>query len=301
MKNIRKHSCVLSLLFLVISFGDSEARGESIRQPGGAPLAGVLLGPCGSAAAEGPSGTNDDFTNLSIGSGVAAVGELTTSPASAVFKNTVANTGSSDDAFIITVQSVPAGFRVELSSDFGEHYLELDPLASGIIIPVAYRASRTFLVRVTAPAGLEILSGFDTVIRATSTIDPTVTNETVDRLYTTFIRLNKTVRVAGTQGTEGVASAAPGSEIEFAITYTNISAAGGTGNALLTAYNLVINENGNAAPNSWGTTTEHVVGATDNRGGYIVGDREGSTALAATINSLAAGQSGVFKFRRRIK
>src|SRR3982074_292276 len=52
-----------------------------------------------------------------------------------------------------------------------------------LLMPVAYRASVTFFVRITAPAGLRSLTGFDTVIRASSTIDPAVTNETIDRVY----------------------------------------------------------------------------------------------------------------------
>ena len=70
---------------------------------------------------------------------------------------------------------------------------------------------------------------------------------------------------------------------------------------MLTAHNLVINENGNAAPNNWGATTEHVIGASDTQGGRIVGDRAGSTSLSDIVMSLEAGQSGVFKFRRRVK
>ncbi|MGZ8843739.1 MAG: hypothetical protein ACXW18_08750 [Pyrinomonadaceae bacterium] len=70
---------------------------------------------------------------------------------------------------------------------------------------------------------------------------------------------------------------------------------------MLTAYNVIIKADGNAAPNNWGTTTEHIVGAFDNQGGYIVGDREGSMCLTNQVMALEAGKSGVFKFKRRIK
>jgi hypothetical protein len=63
----------------------------------------------------------------------------------------------------------------------------------------------------------------------------------------------------------------------------------------------VISENGFAAQTKWGANTEHVVGASDTRGGIILGDRAGSTALTDMIMTLEAGQSGVFKFRRRIR
>ena len=95
--------------------------------------------------------------------------------------------------------------------------------------------------------------------------------------------------------------AVPGSELEFIITYTNVSTSGGVGCAPLLAQNIVISANGNAPPNKWAATTEHVVGASDDRGGLIVGDRPGSSSLTNIVASLGAGQSGVFKFRRRIR
>jgi hypothetical protein len=286
---------------LLVGFLCSQIEGRTISHDAGANSAGVLLGPCGSPTAEGPTGTNDDFTNLSIGGGVAMLGGLTASSATVIFKSTVENIGTEDDAFIVTAPSAPTGFRLEISRDFGEHYVDIDPINGSVTIPVAHHASVTFLVRITAPAGLAMLNSYDIVLRATSTINPEITNETIDRVYTSFIRLDKTVRVVSEAGAGGVVNAPPGSEIEFAITYTNISTAGSAGNSLLTAYNLVISDNGNAAPNNWGTTTEHVVGASDNRGGFIIGDREGSTSLTDIITSVEAGQTGVFKFRRSIK
>jgi hypothetical protein len=264
--------------------------------------AAVLLGPCGSAAAQGPTGIDDDYSNASIDGKISTTGDgLTTTPATAVFKNTVENAGRGDDAFMITTPSLAPGFTVEISDDFGEHYTMLDRWTSSVTLPVSYRASLTFLVRITVPAGLKALTGYDTVIRATSTIDPSVTNETIDRVYAGFIRLQSTMTVLNGIGANDIAQAIPGSEIEFAITYTNISNAEGTGNSLLIATNVVISENGNVAPNNWGTTTEHIVGASDTLGGYIVGDTEGSTSLTDIVTTLGAGQSGVFKFRRRVK
>jgi len=135
------------------------------------------------------------------------------------------------------------------------------------------------------------------VISVTSTATPAAANETIDRLYTGFIRLDRSATMLKPGGTV----AAPGSEIEFAVSYENVSTFAGIGNSLLTAYNLVISENGNSAPNTWGATTEHIVGAWDNQGGVIIGDRPGSTYLTDIVTSLAPGQSGVFKFKRRVK
>lgn len=300
MSPFRKYFAAVLIAALTIILSGIEVNALGSAGSYASTSAGVLLGPLGSPDAEGPTGRDDDFTNLSIDGGIAASSNgLSTSPAVKIFKNTVENVGPADDAFILTVPSIPADFRVEISTDFGDHYTPIDSSTYGTTLPVAYRASSAFLVRVTAPAGLKILTGYDTVIRATSTIDPAVTNSTIDRLYAGFIRVESMTKLTG--GAPTIEAAAPGSEIEITITFTNISSADGTGNSLLTAYEVVISENGFAAPNNWGATTDHVVGASDNHGGHIIGDREGSSWLTDIVTSLAAGQSGVFKFKRRIK
>jgi len=263
----------------------------------------VLIGPCGVPGAMGPTGVNDDFTNRSVNTGIANVppGGATTATATVVFRNTVQNTGAGDDVFMISAPTSPAGFIVEISIDNGDNYFKLETANPSVAMAIGYRAAALTLVRITAPAGLEILTGFDTVIRATSTATPTATNDTIDRLYTGFIRLDKSATVVNANGTDGSAMATPGAEIEFAITYSNVSSASGVGNSLLTAHNLVISENGNSALNNWGLTTEHVVGASDTQGGQIIGDRDGSTSLTDIVSTLEAGQSGVFKFKRKVK
>lgn len=262
--------------------------------------AGVLLGPCSSAYAEGPTGTNDDFSNLNIGLRPVPSSSVTSSPATVVFRNTVENTGAIDDAFNISITSMPAGFTAEISQDFGAHYVSISP-SSSTTVPVSYRASVTFFLRVTAPAGLKLLTSFDTIVRATSTVDPRVFNETIDRIYTSFVRIAVAWTVIDSTGAHDIKEAPPGSEIECQVTYTNISSSAGSGNELLTAQNIVISESGRRPPNNWADTTDHVVGAIDTRGGYILGDREGSTCLTDTINTLRPGESGLFKFRRRVR
>jgi hypothetical protein len=260
---------------------------------------GVLLGPCSSAYAEGPTGTNDDFTNRSVGWAVPS-SHVSAAPATVVFRNTLENTGNIDDVFNVSVRSLPAGFHAEISTDFGVHYVPFEASSPPAQIAVSYRASVTFFLRITVPASLNLLNGFDTIIRATSTRDPQVFNETIDRIYTGFVRIEVAWKTIGSTGGT-VSEALPGSELECEVSYENISNQAGSGNEQLTATSLVISESGNRPPNNWGTTTDHIVGATDTRGGYIVGDREGSTCLTDTINTLAPGESGVFKFRRRIR
>lgn len=295
-----KYYLLLLILMWVVAAPAVNATGRRIHPRND--TADVLLGPSGSPSATGPTSTTDDFTNRSIGTGmIAAEGATTQRPESVVFKNTLQNTGTGDDAFIITAPSIPAGFRVEISIDDGERYVPVDPWTTSVTVAVAYRAATTILVRVTAPTGLPSLTGFDTVIRATSTVSPSVSNETINRTYTGFIRLQHTLAVTNRTGVGGPTDVVSRAEMEFIVTYSNISTANGTGCALLTAYNLVIVENGNAPPNNWAATTNHIIGASDTQGGYIVGDRENSSSLTNIVMRLDAGQSGVFRFKRTIR
>lgn len=287
--------CVVSVLSSVVCATHTAADNTG--------MGGVLVGPCGLPGAEGPTGINDDFTNRSINAGIANLSpeSVTTAPGAVVFRNMVQNIGTGDDAFVITVPSAPEGFRIEISFDEGVSYTALDSLNTNVTLPVAHGAAAIFFMRITAPAGLKVLTGFDTLIRARSTITPTVTNDTIDRLYTGFIRLEKTISVDNQTGAGGPNDAVSGAEIEFAIKYTNISTAVGIGSSQLTAHNLVINEDGKAPPNNWAATTDHVTGASDTQAGIIIGDRDGSTFLSDIVTTLEAGQSGLFKFKRRIK
>jgi hypothetical protein len=264
--------------------------------------AGVLLGPCGSSAAAGPTGINDDFTNRSIGADiVSGPNTVTANSASVVFRNTLQNTGPVDDAFIIAAPSLPPGFRAEVSTDNGDTYAVIDQWGSSITVAVGYRAAVILFVRITAPGGLPVLQAFETVIRATSTVSPAVTNETINRIYTGFIRLENAQAIVNHTGVGGASDAVPGAQVEFIITYSNISSMNGVDCALLIAYNLVISADGRKPPNNWGVTTDHIVGASDNRGGLIVGDRPNSQSLANVVMRLEAGESGVFRFRRMIR
>lgn len=264
--------------------------------------AGVLLGPCGSSAAAGPTGINDDFTNRSIGADiVTGPNTVTANSASVVFRNTLQNTGPADDAFIIAAPSLPPGFRAEVSTDNGDTYAVIDQWTNSITVAVGYRAAVILFVRITAPGGLPVLQAFETVIRATSTVSPAVTNETINRIYTGFIRLENARAIVNHTGVGGPSDAVPGAQVEFIITYSNISSMNGVDCALLIAHNLVISADGRKPPDNWGVTTDHIVGASDDRGGLIVGDRPNSQSLANMVMQLEAGESGVFRFRRMIR
>jgi hypothetical protein len=228
-------------------------------------------------------------------------GGVTTAASGAInFTNTLQNTGNANDSFTLTVTSFPAGATVVVN---GVTVVNAG-VATGNPVPpvaIAFGGSANYTVAITLPAGMVVLTGFDTVIRATSANTPASTNDTIDRVYTGFVRLDKTASVTNSTGVGGPNDPVPGAVITFTITYTNVSSSGGTNNITLTATNIVITEDGSAAPNNWATHTDHVVGATDSLGGTITGDAVGSNLLTDTIASLGPGQSGVFTFRRQIK
>ncbi len=264
----------------------------------------VLIGPLNAANAVGPTDNNDDYTNMSVNTGIANVapGGNTTASGQIVFQNTVQNTGNADDTYTLTAPTVPAGFTVEISTNGGTSFTTVSGGGS-TTLPIAFGNSANILVRVSAPTGQAVLTGFETVIRATSSITNTNSNDTIDRLYTGFVRLVKSRTVANGTGVGGATDAVPGAVITYTIAYTNISSTGGgAGNVTLTAQNLVITEDGNAAPNNWATFTDHVPSsASDSRGGTITGDVANSNLLTDTIASLPAGQGGTFSFQRTIR
>ena len=301
----------------VANAGDGNANFDEGNQPGNLDGNGIqqvttlvragsiLIGPLNNPAATGPTGsTNDDFTNRSVSVPGIPAGGVTVAANSLVFTNTLHNTGNANDTFVISLQSAPAGFTVEISLDNGATYTIVT--TNTLNLPLNQDQKADILVRVTAPAGTNVLeeNGFPVVVRAASTLTPTAFNETIDRFYTGFLRMDKTATVINNTGVGSTTDAVPGAIIEYAITYRNISAASanGSGNGELNVSNLVITENGAASPNNWGATTDQVVGsASDTRGGTIVGDAAGSSLLTDTVPTLAPQQLGVFKFRRVIR
>ena len=266
-------------------------------------VSAVLLGPDGAPGATGPTNNNDDFTNKSVTTGIAGVapGGVTTASGVVVFTNTVQNTGNADDTYALTVPTVPAGALVEISTNGGTSFTTVSGGGS-VNLPVTFGNSADFLVRVTLPTAQTVLTGYDTVIRATSQNDNTKFNETIDRVYTGFIRLVKSFTVTNGTGVGAATDAVPGAVINYTIAYTNVSSSGGSGSVGLTATNLVITEDGNAAPNNWGTFTDQMVGSGGDSGsGVIAGDVLGSNLLTDTIASVTPGASGTFTFSRTIK
>jgi hypothetical protein len=91
-------------------------------------------------------------------------------------------------------------------------------------------------------------------------------NTTIDRIYTGMIRVVKEARVLEDDGvkelvpfttdTAKLAQAAePNRFVEYRLTYTNVSAGGGTNSVILPATDFVIVDDGALAPNNWFSTT----------------------------------------------
>jgi hypothetical protein len=260
----------------------------------------VLIGPSGAPAAVGPTDNNDDYSNKSVNTGIAGVapGGVTTASGQLVFVNTIQNTGNANDTFTIDAPTVPAGFTVEVSTDGGATYTTVSGGGS-VSLAIAFGASANLSVRVTEPSGKTVLTGYDTIIRATSGNTPAANNKTIDRLYTGFVRLDKAFTVANGTGVGAATDPVPGAVITYNITYTNVSTSNGDANCVkLTASNLVITEDGLAGTNNWGTYTTNSGSPSDSGSGVVA--TVSATKYTDTIASLAAGASGVFTFMRSI-
>ena len=273
----------------------------------------VLLGPSGAPAAVGPTNNNDDYTNKSVApAAIAGLSHLNTlgSATSVDFTNTVQNTGNADDTFTFTAPTVPAGFTVQLSTNGGTSFTTLSGGGSATLA-VAFGASANVIVRVTAPAGTAVLQtgGFGVTVRATSGVTAGSFNDTRDNLYTGFLKLVKSSQVFNATSVGNASDPVPGADIEYTITYSNVSTGGGgAGCVNLVASSIVIGENGAAAPNNWAATTTQVLSPApaDSGGGAITdGNTNGAVTAASTFLKDAAGTlnpgvSRTFVFRRRI-
>jgi hypothetical protein len=263
-------------------------------------IGSVLIGPSGASGATGPTDQNNDYTNKSVNTGIAGVapGGLTTASGQLVYVNTIQNTGNANDTYALDAPTVPAGFTVEISTDGGSTWATVSGGGS-VSLALGFGASANINVRITEPAGQAVLTGYDTVIRATSTVTPAANNKTINRLYTGFVQLDKGSSVSNSTGVGGAADPVPGAVITFTINYTNISTSNGDANCVkLTANNLVITEDGMAAPSTWGTYTTNSGTPSDSGSGSVV--TVSATKYTNTISSLTPGASGTFTFKRVI-
>ena len=260
----------------------------------------VLVGPSSAPGAVGPTDNNDDYSNKSVNTGIAGVapGGVTTASGQLVYVNTIQNTGNSSDTYTIDAPTVPAGFTVEVSTNGGTSYTTVSGGGS-VSLAIAFASTANINVRITAPSGKTVLTGYDTIVRVTSTITPASFNKTIDRLYTGFVRLDKAFTVANSTGVGAATDPVPGAVITYNITYTNVSTSNGDANCVkLTASNVVITEDGLAGTNNWGTYSTNSGSPSDSGSGTVV--TVSATKYTDTIASLGSGASAVFTFKRSI-
>ncbi|HEY9402213.1 MAG TPA: hypothetical protein VIQ24_06015 [Pyrinomonadaceae bacterium] len=296
--------------------------GKGVRQPTLLQQVGnVLIGPAGQPAATGPgSSNNTDFTNRSVTTGITGVPPCgagpalscsTNAPGFIVYTNTVRNTGNSTDTFTLTAPTVPLNFTVGVSTNAAGPFTTISGGGSFVLAPLARNTDVNVYVRVETLAGQQILTGFDSIIQAASGNTPANTNQTIDRLYTGFVRLDKTVTVV--DASDNPSATIPGATIVYQITYTNIMTvpAAGSNSSALTATNLVITEDGvpsGSNTNNWATYTTQVMtpAPSISTAGGTVTDGAGAPVTSTTnvlkgnVPSLAPGETGTFLFRRLI-
>lgn len=263
-------------------------------------IGSVLLGPSGAPSATGPTDQNNDYTNKSVNTGIAGVapGANTTASGQLVYVNTIQNTGNANDNYTLDAPTVPAGFTVEISTDAGANYTTVSGGGS-VSLAIGFGNVASISVRITEPAGKPVLTGFDTVIRATSTVTPAASNKTINRLYTGFVRLDKSSSVSNSTGVGGATDPVPGALITYTVNYSNVSTSNGDANCVkLTASNLIITEDGSVAPSNWGTFTINSGTPSDSGSGAVV--TVNATKYTDTVTSLAPGASGTFTFKRVI-
>lgn len=332
----------------------------------------VLNGPYNAPNAVGPTDNNDDFTNKSALVPANTPPGSLINPSGVAFTNTVQNTGTSPATISLlpappaTPGDLPTNSTVTISysnisatySYDGTKFNFVSGNGTSANTPVqitgvAANATANYGVGVQLPNGTSLSTdtgkGFPVPITAfigsvtvngqnsvPATSDPT--NNTIDRIYTGFLKMLKQSQVLqGTgpavTGTDGTLSTtpkhpAPGNIVQYQIQYTNISTPqAGTGNIILNASNVVITEDGTQTPNNWALDndnngvidTSNISGtAQDSASGNITFfngnpattsaiDQTGTTVTTDVTKyvdtvpgQVAPGASQTFKFQRKM-
>jgi hypothetical protein len=271
---------------------------------------GILNGTNGHAEAVGPTGNNDDFTNVSVPIPASTwtldpvTDKYTPSPinpAAVPFSNTLETTTNGSVELLPTTPAatatpLPAGTKVTITQGSVSKTFEFiggifvnagtTTPATPLVVPNVVAGTKVnYGVEVDLPAGTEQLKGYGVPITATS---GTASNTTIDRVYTGYLKLTKEAQITKADGTiiaafgsgdpaTGVLAtkALPGQLIQYRVTYTNISdvAPVNSNSVALSAQNIRVTEDGTATPNNWATNSTHKSGsATDTNGGAITYD-----------------------------
>jgi hypothetical protein len=316
--------------------------------------AGILNGTSNTPGAVGPTGNNDDFTNVSAPIPATvwvldANGNYVPSPInpSAVpFSNTFQTaagtpTGNVDLLPATPAVPLPTGTKVTISYGSTSKVYEFDgtkfvdvvngvattTAATPLIVPNVVAGTKVnYGVDVDLPAGTAQLAGYSVPVTAFVDVNgdgllgaTEPQNQTIDRVYTGYLKLTKEAQITDVNGgiveaftAAPTKKAQPGQSIEYKITYTNISevAPANSGSVTLNAAKIKVTEDGNAAPNNWASITTHkATSATDSNNGLITfdaGASNNSTPGVAVYQDVVAGplgpqSAGSFRFTRIVK
>jgi hypothetical protein len=290
------------------------------------PLAAALQnGPENVPDAIGPTSVNDDFTNKSSLVPPNTAPGSTLDPAPVAFTNTVRNSGTNIGELTLapkppaTLTDLPDGTTVTITygADSVSYtynagtYAITSSTTGGNPITIANVVANQVVnygVEVNLPPGTplstDVNRGFPVPIEAAINTDGNpgaeATNETIDRVYTGFLKMVKESRILPGTGPAPAAAdttfsadpknPAPGNIIEYRITYTNISEPqAGTGNVLLNASNVRITEDGVTGSNNWALDndadgridTSNIVGSARDSGTSTITFFSGNPATTA--------------------
>jgi hypothetical protein len=314
----------------------------------------ILNGPHLFPNAVGATNNNDDFSNQSAIVPLYLPPGSTLDPGPVSFFNTIVNPDPTllSNVLLVPViptntSDLPSGTTVTLISGVniatytynGTDFTLTSGL--GIVLPTLNNIPVDYTVTVNLPTGTPLSTDTDKAFPVTikAFVDTNndgafnvgeSSNNTIDQVYTGFLKLVKESRVlqgtgsavTGSDGTFSKTVKKPGigNIIEYRITYTNISSAPiGSNNATLNATGIIITENGNSTNNNWAkdndsngkVDTSHVFATATDPDGIVtylnlvnpVTDAIGvdiTTYLDAIAGPLQPGQSGTFIFQRKV-
>ena len=81
---------------------------------------------------------------------------------------------------------------------------------------------------------------YPTIVLATSLNTTSATNQTIDRLYTCYLQLDKSQTVANATGRGTLTEAVPGATVAYLVAYDNVTSSGGTNNSTINASSIVL-------------------------------------------------------------
>jgi len=331
------------------------------------PAGTVALGPNGQPGAVGPTNSSDDYTNASAAVPAGLTTGSTYNPAAVTFTNTLKNTGSTTITNTIYVVPLPpsvitggatsdltSGTTVSLTYNGNTGVYTYNgttwSLTSGTAISatnIAGGGTVNITASVQLPNGTALSTdtgaGFPVVLQAfvdsngNGSYDAgEATENTVDRVYTGYLKMTNLERILGTDGTTVIqaygstltaANLLPGRYLEYQVTYQNISSSGGTNCKQINAGSVMLVRSGLGGTSNWALDndnngiidTSNVVGhAVDSGSGVVTyfsgdpattscSDQTGTTAATDVTKyvdtipgTIAPGASGTFTIRRKM-